>query len=517
VTSEGGEDPGEADRRSGLARSDGSVVTPAAEPSLSPAAEAIARSLSARSVSRVIVSGSVRVADAILVAGSGYLLLIAMVEPEHRLPWVYATATIGAGLLYVLRAQIAGNYRIVALLRLAPRIGRIVATWLVVFAALAMSAFLTRTGQDFSRGWFLVWFMVGLVAILAFRAVVATRLRAWSRAGLLERRAVIVGGGPPAEELIRALEAEPDQDIRICGIFDDRKNDRSPPVVAGYPKLGTIPELVTFARKARIDLLIVTIPITAQKRVIEMLQQLWVLPVDIRLSMQSASLRFRPHTYSFVGSVPFLDIADKPIADWDYVAKWLLDRILGSLILLFALPVMALVAIAIKLDSRGPVLFKQKRYGFNNEVIEVYKFRSMYIEQVDHRAVRQVTRDDPRVTRVGRILRRTSLDELPQLFNVAVRGTLPLVGPRPHAVEGRMATSQLFEQVVDGYFARHRVKPGITGWAQVNGLRGETDTEEKIQRRVEYDLYYIENWSVLFDLYILAITPIALIRGVNAY
>ena len=210
---------------------------------------------------------------------------------------------------------------------------------------------------------------------------------------------------------------------------------------------------------------------------------------------------------------PFLDIADKPIADWNYVAKWLLDRILGSLILLLALPVMAMIAIAIKLDSRGPVLFKQKRYGFNNEVIEVYKFRSMYTDQTDQKAVKQVTRDDPRVTRVGRFIRKTSLDELPQLFNVVFRGTLSLVGPRPHAVEGRMATSQLFEQVVDGYFARHRVKPGITGWAQVNGLRGETDTEEKIQRRVEYDFYYIENWSVLFDLYILLITPIALVKG----
>ncbi len=501
--------------RSGIAA--GAAPASVPEHPLSPAAEAVANSLSSRSISRVIVSGSVRVAEAILVAITGYLVLFVMVEPEHRLPWAYSIATIGAGLLYVLLAQSGGTYRIAALRRLGPSIGPTVMSWLVVFAVLAMSAFLTRTGEDFSRGWFLVWFLVGLVAIVAFRAVVSTRIRAWSRAGLLERRAVIVGGGAPAEKLILALEAEPDQDIRICGIFDDRKNDRSPPVVAGYPKLGTIAELVTFARRARIDLLIVTIPITAERRVIELLQQLWVLPVDIRLSMQSASLRFRPHTYSFVGSVPFLDIADKPITDWAYVAKWLLDRILGGLLLLFALPIMALIALAIKLDSRGPILFKQNRYGFNNEVIEVYKFRSMYTDQSDQKAIRQVTRDDPRVTRLGRFVRRTSLDELPQLFNVVFRGNLSLVGPRPHAVEGRMASSQLFEQVVDGYFARHRVKPGITGWAQVNGLRGETDTEEKIQRRVEYDFYYIENWSVLFDLYILLLTPIALVKGANAY
>ncbi len=162
------------------------------------------------------------------------------------------------------------------------------------------------------------------------------------------------------------------------------------------------------------------------------------------------------------------------------------------------------------------MLFKQTRYGFNNEKIEIYKFRSMYVEQLDAQAKRLVTRDDPRVTRVGRFIRRTSLDELPQLFNVVFKGDLSLVGPRPHAPHAR-AADQLYDDVVDGYFARHRVKPGLTGWAQVNGWRGETDTPEKIQKRVEHDLDYIENWSLLRDVYILALTPFALVRGENAY
>jgi len=170
---------------------------------------------------------------------------------------------------------------------------------------------------------------------------------------------------------------------------------------------------------------------------------------------------------------------------------------------------MALVALAIKLDSRGPILFRQKRYGFNNELIGVFKFRSMYVDQCDATASKLVTRDDPRVTKVGRFIRKTSLDELPQLFNV-VKGDLSLVGPRPHALQAK-AADKLYDDVVDGYFARHRVKPGITGWAQINGWRGETDTSEKIQRRVEFDLFYIENWSVLFDLYILLMTPISLL------
>ena len=162
------------------------------------------------------------------------------------------------------------------------------------------------------------------------------------------------------------------------------------------------------------------------------------------------------------------------------------------------------------------MFFKQKRFGFNNELIEVYKFRSMYVDQLDPTAAKLVTRDDPRVTRVGRFIRKTSLDELPQLFNVVFKGDLSLVGPRPHAVHAKAADRQ-YDEVVDGYFARHRVKPGITGWAQVNGWRGETDTQEKIQQRVEHDLYYIENWSILFDLYILAITPIALLKSDNAF
>jgi exopolysaccharide biosynthesis polyprenyl glycosylphosphotransferase len=241
-----------------------------------------------------------------------------------------------------------------------------------------------------------------------------------------------------------------------------------------------------------------------------------VLPVDIRLSAHTNKLRFRPRSYSYIGNVPVLDIFDRPIADWDVVMKWLFDKIVGSLALLAAAPVMALVALAIKLDSKGPVLFRQRRYGFNNELIEVYKFRSMYVEQTDATAARLVTKDDPRVTRVGRFIRKTSLDELPQLFNVVFAGDLSLVGPRPHAVHAK-AENRIYDEAVDGYFARHRVKPGITGWAQINGWRGETDSQEKIQRRVEHDLFYIENWSILFDVYILARTPFALLNWERAY
>jgi Undecaprenyl-phosphate glucose phosphotransferase len=304
--------------------------------------------------------------------------------------------------------------------------------------------------------------------------------------------------------------------VRIVGVFDDRGEERVKATASGHRKLGTVEDLVEFARRTRIDLVIFSLPISAESRILQMLKKLWVLPVDIRLSAHSNKLRFRPRTYSYIGGVPVLDVFDRPITDWDVVMKWLFDRIVGGLALIAALPIMLLVAIAIKLDSRGPIFFKQKRYGFNNELIEVYKFRSMYVDQCDPTAKQLATKNDPRITRVGRFIRKTSLDELPQLINVVIKDNLSLVGPRPHAVHAK-ADNRLYDEAVDGYFARHRVKPGITGWAQVNGWRGETDTREKIQRRVEHDLYYIENWSVLFDFYILAITPIALAKHENAY
>ncbi|MEX1060868.1 MAG: undecaprenyl-phosphate glucose phosphotransferase, partial [Methyloceanibacter sp.] len=363
--------------------------------------------------------------------------------------------------------------------------------------------------------WIATWYASALLALFSERLALSLLVKRWIREGRLNRRAVIVGGGHRAEELIKALEASKDTDIRIAGIFDDRGNDRVSPIVAGYPKLGNINELVAFARRSRLDLLIVSLPVTAEKRLLQLLKKLWVLPVDIRLSAHNNKLRFRPRTYSYIGNVPFIDVTDKPMADWDHVKKWLFDKIAAGLALIVLGPLMAVIALLIKLDSKGPVLFRQKRQGFNNELIEVYKFRSMYVDHTDMEASKLVTRDDPRVTRIGRILRKTSFDELPQFFNV-LKGDLSLVGPRPHALKAK-AENKLYYDVVDGYFARHRVKPGVTGWAQISGWRGETDTEEKIERRVEHDLYYIENWSVTFDLYICLMTPFALLKGENAY
>jgi Undecaprenyl-phosphate glucose phosphotransferase len=483
---------------------------------LNIAAAQVAGTLKQRLVTPGILSALARLGDFLGLAGVSTAIFLIYVAPHEGIDPRYVLASILLPVATVLLIGSFNGYTVRAFREGLVRIGRGAAIWVSVFGCFTLVLFFLKMGEDFSRIWLASWFLSGLVVLTALRLLIGSLVARWTAAGILERRAVLVGGGPEAVELIRALRQEPANDVRICGIFDDRETARVPAVQEGLPKLGRIDELLEFGRQAQIDMLIVALPMAAEQRLVGLLKKLWVLPVDIRLSARTAKLRFRPRSYSYVGAVPFLDLFDKPIADWDYIKKAAFDRVIGSLILLAAAPVMLAVALAIRLDSPGPVLFRQKRYGFNNELIEVFKFRSMHVNQTDANAVKLVTRGDPRITRVGRFIRKTSLDELPQLFNVVLRGDLSLIGPRPHAVQAK-AAERLYEQVVDGYFARHKVKPGITGWAQVNGWRGETDTQEKLERRVEHDLFYIENWSVIFDLYILLLTPIRLLNTENAY
>ncbi|XYD10212.1 undecaprenyl-phosphate glucose phosphotransferase [Methylobacterium sp. NMS12] len=466
-------------------------------------------------ISPVVVAGLVRALECTLIFGLGALLHVLMLRGRVPFGLTYAGAIGAIAVITVTLIQASGGYRVAAFRSFFKTAIRLIAAWSMTFLMVAAGLVLAKVADHYSRLWLATFFGSGLAALLVGRFVLFRIIDVQTRAGRFDRRTAIVGGGQPAEDLIAALETQSESGIRIVGVFDDRNADRSSDVVAGHPKLGNVDDLVAYARHARLDLIVFTIPITAEARILQMLAKLWVLPIDIRLSAHAAKLRLRPRSYSYLGSVPVLDVFDRPIADWDVVVKALFDRCVGLMMLLALSPLMLAIALAVRLTSRGPVLFRQKRHGFNNELIEVYKFRSMYVDQCDAGAARMVTRGDPRVTPVGRFIRKTSLDELPQLFNV-LKGDLSLVGPRPHALQAKAANT-LYDQVVDGYFARHKVKPGITGWAQVNGWRGETDTSEKLQRRVEHDLYYIENWSVLLDLQILLTTPFALFKTENAY
>ncbi len=483
---------------------------------LNVAAAQVAATLKHRVITPGILAGFARIADFAGLAVLSFVISTVYVDPRDAGDFGYILASLLLPAATVILIGTFNGYSLGDYRRAAFEVGRCALVWAAVFGSFTLVLFFMKMGDAFSRVWLASWFMGGLAVLAVLRALFGRLIARWRASGVVERRAVLVGGGAEAVSLIRALRAEPTNDIRICGVFDDRDSARVPALAEGLPKLGRIDELLEFGRQAEIDMLIVALPMTAEERLVTLLKTLWVLPVDIRLSAGSSRLRFRPRSYSFVGSVPFLDLYDKPIADWDRVAKACFDRIVGGILLALFSPLMLAVALAIKLDSRGPVFFRQKRYGFNNDLIEVFKFRSMFVDMTDANAEKLTTRDDPRVTRVGRFIRKTSIDELPQLINVAIMGNLSLVGPRPHAVQAK-AADRLYEQVVDGYFARHRVKPGITGWAQVSGWRGETDTQEKLEHRIEHDLYYIENWSVIFDLYILALTPFKLLNTENAF
>ncbi len=458
--------------------------------------------------------GTVLLVDALVLAGAGMMSALVIPVPTASV-WTIMAVIVAVTLSIILLHQRAWGYTIASLAATGQQAGRLAGAFALTFATVVTLAVLIGIDAAAWKGWWIAYALTGFGLLLLGRVVVARLMRRWTEQGRLARRAVIVGGGKPVTDLIDALAKDGSRAIQILGLFDDRGGERSPEQVETYHKLGKFDELVDFCREHKVDLLILTLPHTAEARILYLLKKLWVLPIDIRISALGAKLKLRPRAYSYIGKVPFLAVFDKPLTDWGIAVKAVEDRVLAGLLLVLLAPVMAAVALAVRLDSRGPIFFRQTRYGFNNDAIGVYKFRSMYVDQCDAQASRLVTRDDPRVTRVGAFIRKTSLDELPQLFNV-LRGELSIVGPRPHAMQAK-AGGHIYDEVVEGYFARHRVKPGITGWAQINGWRGETDTVDKIERRVECDLHYIDNWSVFFDLYILAMTPVSLVTTKNAY
>lgn len=467
------------------------------------------------SLSPAVYTGLMRIAEGSLITASGYLIAAFYVPDEVTTTWQYVLAPMVAALAAMAFFSALKLYTVPALASAMRQLPRLALGWSSALAIILVAFFFLKIGIEFSRVWLALWFGLGLALLTALRFGVEAVTRRALADGRLVRRAVIYGGGAQCEALIRQLEADPGSDVRIFGVFDDRNRDRVAADIAGYPNLGTSEDLIAFGRKIPIDLLILALPMAAETRLNTLVNRLWVLPVDVKLPALASNLKFRPRAYSHIGSVAMLDLHDKPMDGWGTIVKTVFDKTIAALAIVALAPVMALIALAIKLESKGPVLFRQNRYGFNNELIEVLKFRSMFMDKSDQAAAKLVTKNDPRVTRVGRFIRKTSLDELPQLFNV-LSGSLSLVGPRPHAVQAK-AADKLYPDVVDGYFARHKVKPGITGWAQINGWRGETDTPEKIQGRVACDLYYIENWSPLFDAYILLRTPLALFRTENAY
>jgi Undecaprenyl-phosphate glucose phosphotransferase len=509
-----------ADRRQGRIAAASSTMANPAEKIRPPSGTRAGHSDPARRpmpVSTEVVSGSIKLLDFVLILAAaaicfgGYLGVGA--DGAATIDRYALTALLGAG-LFIIGFQRLGGYDVTRLAAMRWQVTRVAAVWGAAVSALLLLAFVVKVSSIYSRGWALSWIVCSFGLLLVERSVLNLAIARWTREGRLARKVVVVGAGALGEQLIEKLQRSGDGSVAVLGVFDDRQT-RILPAPGGVEVMGTTDDLLRFAREVPLDEVIVALPLSAEERLKMLFLKLRQLPVDLRLSAGRMADAFPVRGVRRLGGVPMIEIVDRPLKHWNAVAKRIEDSVLGAALLALLTPVMAVVALAIKLDSRGPVFFAQERFGFNNRVIRVLKFRTMHAERGDPSGAQRTVKNDPRITRIGRVLRQFSLDELPQLINV-VRGEMSLVGPRPHAIMMK-AGDRLYYDAVEDYLTRHRVKPGITGWAQVNGLRGEIDTLDKARQRVVYDLHYIEDWSLWFDLKILLMSLRVLLARQNAY
>jgi Undecaprenyl-phosphate glucose phosphotransferase len=336
------------------------------------------------------------------------------------------------------------------------------------------------------------------------------------RQGIIGQRLAIYGADREiTTRMLELLDIERLPHINVIGFADDRRTRVETGMIGRFPFLGGFDELLDLAKAGMLDQLIVALPMVQQDRLNYIIEQLSAGSIDVCIMPREFLVLKDRYRVNYIGSLPVLNVWQQPVRDLDGLLKEVQDRTLAFIGILLLSPLLLLTAIAIRLESRGPILFRQKRMGFNNLEIEVLKFRSMFVDRQDESGAERTTKGDKRVTRIGRIIRRTSIDELPQLWNV-LRGEMSIVGPRPHATAMRVGDAY-YHDAVRGYPARHRVKPGITGLAQVRGLRGEIDTIERAKKRVEYDIYYIEHWSPLLDLRIILETFVRLVWDRHAY
>jgi putative colanic acid biosynthesis UDP-glucose lipid carrier transferase len=454
---------------------------------------------------------ALRIADLAVVPVFAFIAYIGW-HSAWDVPGYYLLATLIGILLTANYGQVARLYDTPNLSRTTLQLSRVTAAWLAVMFTLIAIAFITKTSETYSRAWLLIWMVLALFAFIALRIVLLVRIGSWRQAGQLTQNVVVVGAGDYGQRLIRELRENGDAMLNIVGVFD-RRHTRVPAEIDGVPVRGDINDLMNFVRTSRVDEIIVALPWRSGDSLTELVQRLRSVPVNVKWCPETIAFQLPVRGLANLGGVSMISLFDRPLVGTGSIAKSIEDHIGAALLIVALSPLILLIAVAIRIDSTGPVLFRQTRYGFNNEEFNVFKFRTMRVDTANPVApLEQARRNDPRITRVGRFLRRTSLDELPQLLNV-LKGEMSLVGPRPHAV----AHNEQYGRIIDEYFSRHRVKPGITGWAQINGLRGETDTAEKMRKRVEYDVYYIDHWSLLFDMRILFLTLFVGFINRNAY
>ncbi|MEJ2680305.1 MAG: undecaprenyl-phosphate glucose phosphotransferase [Gammaproteobacteria bacterium] len=369
-----------------------------------------------------------------------------------------------------------------------------VCSWSILMGLLVVS----HQAGNYSRLWFGFWFVTALLGSTAFRGVVYFTLSRIRALGYNHKRVIIVGSPCSIEKAYQRICESPWLGMilhKILIVGDDQK------CALMFPRIQDVSNLSEAVSKDSVHEVWICLPLREEQRINDVLFELRHSTTNIRYFPDLSGYRLLNHKATEVAGLNVLDLSCSPLDGLNRFVKNLEDRILGLIIFVVIVPLLALIAVGVKLSSPGPIIFKQYRHGMDGRRINVYKFRSMKIHQEPKGIITQARREDDRITPFGRFLRRTSLDELPQFFNV-IQGKMSIVGPRPHA----LAHNEKYKELVESYMKRHKVKPGITGWAQVNGLRGETDTLDKMQKRVEYDLFYIENWSLAFDLRIIVMT-----------
>ena len=437
--------------------------------------------------------------------------LVVVVELSTDL-WLdhYGVAATLAAFLFQLVGHANGLYRSArgeALTSAALRVWR---TWAVVVPLLLLAAFVTKTSSTHSRLVFGLWFVLAPAMVSGWRLAVRIVLDHARTRGYNTRRAAVAGVSEVGERLAANMTTIPWMGLEFTGFYDDRPLSRLDSEAVGHLR-GTFDDLVEHARRGECDIVYVALPPRAERRITELLGKLSDTTASVYWAYDFGGFDLLRAQWSSIGEIPVVSAVENPFRGVDGWLKRLEDIVLASIILAVVAVPMTLIGLAVKATSRGPVFFRQRRYGLNGETITVLKFRTMTVcEDGDH--VPQARKDDARVTSLGRFLRRTSLDELPQLLQV-VTGTMSIVGPRPHAVPH----NEHYRGLIKGYMLRHKVKPGITGWAQVNGWRGETETLDKMEGRVKHDLAYIRHWALRLDMKILLLTIIAVVRGKNAY
>ena len=409
----------------------------------------------------------------------------------------YSTPLVMLPLIFVLLARGNRLYEFQALCSVSQVMGRTIGCLLIAFAAVIATGFALGIANDYSRLWLGLWLAAGIAGVIVARIAPTVVLLNAARAGLIRRRVAVLGN-PGSAGLLEEEIARGAPEMHLVGTFVTR--GRRPWSDDGEEQR-MLDDFIAFAQRQDIDLVIVARDAVAHAGLHDTLSALSVLPAEVRLFLDFGEGGIPVRGVSSLNGLSLLEVQRRPISGWNRLVKNCEDYAVAAVATVLLSPLLLMIALAIRLDSAGPVFFRQRRHGFNHNIIHVWKFRTMHVME-DGDDMVQASRGDSRVTRVGRILRKTSLDELPQLFNV-LKGEMSIVGPRPHP----LALNNRYVEMLERYGNRHKVKPGITGWAQINGFRGPTEDPILMQRRVELDLEYIERWSIWMDLRIIALTP----------